>query len=181
LKGKSPYVFRKVGRHWQVVFAGGEPFYLEDTLAAKCSDYLLHHPNNPITSFDLEVEVRSEKGAARARNSIQVDSDARALREYRDELSRMRAEKQRAQAAGQQQGVARLEEDIQALESELRGGGPTDAGERAYDNVRKAFSVLMGHLGRGGPGQRAFGEHLRTHLSIGFECLYSQPEGRIWV
>ena len=36
-----------------------------------------------------------------------------------------------------------LAEDIQAIESELRGGGPADTGERAYDNVRKAFGVLM--------------------------------------
>jgi hypothetical protein len=104
----------------------------------------------------------------------------RALREYRQELSRLQAGKQRALAAGEQEQVARLEEDIQAIESELRGGGPADTGARAYDSVRKAFGVLMEHLRREGPEERAFAEHLSSHLSIGLECLYTQPEGRIW-
>ena len=179
-KAGSAYVFRWTGRDWRVVFGGGEPFYLNDMLAARCADYLLHHPNEPIAAFDLEVVIQAEKGAARARNSIQADSDARALREYRQELRRLQAGKQRALAAGEQEQVARLEADIQAIESELRGGGPADTGKRAYDNVRKAFGVLMEHLSRGGPEERAFAEHLSSHLSIGLECLYTQPEGRIW-
>ena len=179
-EGGPVYVFRWTGRDWKVVCGGGEPFYLENTLGAKCADYLLHHPNDPIASFDLEVEVQPEKREARARNSIQTNSDARALREYQQELRRLHSEQERAQEAGEQAEVARLEEDIRALESALRGGGPADTGQRAYDNVRKAYGVLLEHLGRGGSEQRAFAAHLTTHLSIGLQCLYHQPEGRIW-
>jgi hypothetical protein len=163
-----------------VVCGGGKPFYLENMLAARCSNYLLHHPNELIACFDLEVEVQPEKGAARARNSIQADSDAQALREYQPELRRLQAEKERAQAAGKQEEVARLEVDIQAYESALRGGGPSDTGQRAYANVRKAFRVLMEHLRQGGPEEWAFAEHLHDNLRIGLECLYSQAQGRIW-
>ncbi len=177
---EQKYVFRWTGRDWEVVFKGGKAFYLPDMLAARYSDYLLHNPNDPIASFDLEAEAQPEKAQARAWNSIQADSDARALREYREALGPLRAEKARAQAAGEQEKVALLEEDIRAFESALKGGGRADTGQRAYDNVRKAFRVLMQHLKQGGPEQRAFAEHLRTHLSIGLECLYSQPEGRIW-
>ena len=180
VKTVPAYVFQWTGRDWKVVFGGGKPFYLDDLLAARCSDYLLHHPNDLIACFDLEVEIQPEKGAARARNSIQADSDARALRQYRQELPRVQAEKERAQAAGEQEKVARLEEDIQAFESALRGGGPADTGQRAYDNVRKAFGVLKEHLGQGGPEERAFAKHLSTHLSLGLDCLYRQPDGRIW-
>ncbi len=35
-------------------------------------------------------------------------------------------------------------------------------------------------LSKGGPEEREFAEHLRAHLSIGSECRYSQPKGRIW-
>ena len=163
-----------------MVCGGGKPFYLENMLAARCANYLLHHPNELIACFDLEVEVQPEKGAARARNSIRADSDAQALREYRRELRRLQAEKERALAAGKQEEVARLEEGIQAYESALRGGGPSDTGERAYDNVRKAFGVLMEHLRQRGPEEWAFAEHLHENLRIGLECLYSQAEGRIW-
>jgi len=74
-KAGSRWVFRRAGRHWEVVFGSNKAFYLNDMLAARCADYLLHHPNDPIAAFDLEVVVQAEKGAARARNSIQADSD----------------------------------------------------------------------------------------------------------
>jgi hypothetical protein len=50
----------------------------------------------PISAFDLEVAVQPEKGEARSRNSIQPESDARALGEYRQELRRLQAERQEA-------------------------------------------------------------------------------------
>jgi hypothetical protein len=36
---------------------------------------LLHHPNEPISAFELEVAISPEKGEARATNSIQAESD----------------------------------------------------------------------------------------------------------
>jgi hypothetical protein len=46
--------------------------------------------------------------------------------------------------------------------------------------MRKAVRVVLEQLRSGGPEEQAFAEHLLTHLSIGFECLYSQPQGQIW-
>jgi hypothetical protein len=74
-----------------------------------------------------------------------------------------------------------LEGQIAALESALKAdGGAADTGERARDNVRKAVAVVLEQLSGGGPEEKALAEHLQTHLSIGHECLYSQPQGRIW-
>jgi hypothetical protein len=128
------YVFRWTGRDWKVVFGGGEPFYLEDTLGGRYVNYLVHHPNVPISAFELEVAVQPEKGEARSRNSIQPESDPQALREYRQELHRLEVEK--AQAAGEPEEEARLEGQIEALEAALKGDGGADTGERARDNVR---------------------------------------------
>ena len=178
IRGGPAYVFRKRGRHWEVVCGGGRAFRLRNTLGARYLDYLLHEPNEPIRAFDLEVEVQPEKGEARVRDSFQPESDAHALREYRQELRRLQMET--AQAAGEPEEVARLEGEMEALESALKGADAADTGERAFDNVRKALRVVLEQLRRGGPEEQAFAEHLRTHLSIGFECLYSQPEGRIW-
>ena len=176
----AAYVFRWTGRDWEVIFGGGRPFHLENTLGARYLNYLLHDPNEPISAFDLEVAVQPEKGEARARNSIQPESDPQALREYRQALRRLQAEREEAQAAGEPEEVARLEGEIEALTSALQGAGAADTGERACDNVRKALRVVTEQLRKGGPEEKAFAEHLRTHLSIGFECLYSQPQGRIW-
>jgi hypothetical protein len=172
------YVFRKAGRHWEVVFAGGRAFRLRNTLGARYLDYLLHEPNEPIRAFHLEVEVQPEKAEARATNSTQPESDPKAMREYRQELGRLQMET--AQAAGELEEVVRLEGEMEALKSALKGAGAADTGERAFDNVRKALRVVLEQLRGGGLEEQAFAEHLRTHLSIGFECLYTQPQGRIW-
>jgi hypothetical protein len=179
-EGAPAYVFRWTGRDWEVVFGGGRAFHLPNTLGGRYLNHFLHGPNEPISAFDLEVTILPEKGQARARNSIQPDSDAQALREYREELGRLVAEREAAQAAGEPEAIARLESEIEALTSALQGAGEADTGERAFDNVRKAIRVVTVQLRKGNPEERAFAEHLRTHLSIGFECLYSQPLGRIW-
>ncbi|MCX6928153.1 MAG: hypothetical protein NT154_33825, partial [Verrucomicrobia bacterium] len=97
---KSPFVFRWTGRDWEVVLGGGRAFHLPNVLGSRYVNYLLHEPNVPISAFDLEVAVQPEKGEARCRNSIQPESDARALREYAQELRRLQASRERAQAAG---------------------------------------------------------------------------------
>ena len=177
--GGPAYVFRWTGRDWQVVFDGGKPFYLEDTLGARYVNYLVHHPNVPISAFDLEVAIQPEKGEARSRNSIQPESDAQALRQYRQELHRLQAEK--VEAVGEPEEEARLEGEIETLLSALKEGvRAPDTGERARDNVRKAVAAVMERLTKGGLEQKAFAVHLQTHLSLGHECLYSLPDGRIW-
>jgi len=177
---KSPYVFRKVGRHWEVIFAGGRAFRLRNTLGVRYLDYLLHAPNEPIRAFDLEVEVQPEKGEARSSNSTQPESDPKAKRDYQQALVRLKADVADAQAVGDREAVESLDTEIEALESALKGGGAADTGERARDNVRKALRVVQEQLKSGGPEEQAFAAHLRTHLSIGFECLYTNPQGRIW-
>jgi hypothetical protein len=180
-KGGRAYVFRWTGRHWEVIFAGGRAFRLRNTLGARYLDYLLHKPNEPMRAFDLEVQVQPEKAEARSTNSIQPESDPQAKREYRQELGRLQAERAGAQAAGDRGEVEGLEGQIAALESALKAdGGAADTGERARDNVRKAVAVVLEQLSGGGPEEKALAEHLQTHLSIGHECLYSQPQGRIW-
>jgi len=122
-----------------------------------------------------------EKAEARSRNSVQPESDPKALRQYREELRRLQAETEEAQAAGEQEEEARLESQIAALQSALKsGGGTADTGERARSNVRLAIRTVLARLEKGGPEERGFAAHLRTHLSLGYECLYSQPQGRIW-
>jgi len=175
------YVFRWTGRRWEVVWRGGRPFWLLNTFGARYLNYLLHEPNELIRAFDLEVEVQPQKGSARVVDSIQPESDPQALREYRQELRRLKAERANTLAAGGPGEVEGLDSQIAALELALKGrGAAADTGERARDNVRKAIAVVLEQLKGGGLEEKAFADHLRTHLSIGHECLYSQPEGRVW-
>jgi hypothetical protein len=179
-EGGPAYVFRWTGRDWEVVFGGRRMFHLPNVLGGRYLNHFLHEPNQPISAFDVEVAAQPEKGEARSRNSIQPQSDARARREYGQALRRLQAEREDARGAGELEEVARLEGQIEAVAAALKGDAGADTGERARDNVRKAIAAVRAQLRRGGPEERAFEKHLRTHLSIGHECLYSQPEGRVW-
>jgi hypothetical protein len=179
---KLPYVFRWTGRDWEVVFGGGRAFHLPNVLGARYLDYHLHRPNQPISAFDLEVAVWPEKGEARARNSIQPESDARALAQYREELRQLQAKRKELEAAGDADALEHLDHEVTALETALTASDrAADTGRRAFDNVRKAVGTVWKHLRQGGREERAFEEHLRSQLSIGHECMYSAPEGRLWV
>jgi hypothetical protein len=182
VEGKPTYVFRWTGRDWEVVCGGGRGFHLPNVLGARYLDYHLHRPNQPISAFDLEVAVSPEKGEARARNSIQPESDARALAEYREELGRLQERRKELEAAGDPDALEHLDNEVTALETALTGSDrAADTGKRAFDNVRKAVGTVRKHLRQGGPEEWAFEERLRSQLSLGHECMYSAPEGRVWI
>jgi hypothetical protein len=180
-KGGRDYVFRWTGRDWEVVFGGGRAFHLPNVLGARYLDHLLHHPNEPISAFELEVAVSPEKGEGRATNSIQPESDARALAQYREELQRLQAKRKELEAAADEDGLEHLDNEVAVLAAALNAGrGANDTGERARSNVRLAVRSVKTRLERQRQEEREFAEHLRTHLSLGYECLYRQPAGRIW-
>jgi hypothetical protein len=179
--GESGCWFRRSGRGWEVVFGGGKAFYLEDTLGARYLDYLLHHPNAPISAFELEVAITPEKGQARALTSIQPGLDGQGRREVGQALETLRAKQAAAQAAGAWEEVKRLEGEMKSLATALKGeGGAADTGERARGNVRKDITLVLKRLRGAGPKEQALVQHLDQALSLGYECLYSQPQGRIW-
>ena len=161
-----------------VVFRGGKAFYLPKTLGASYADFLLHRPNRVYPAFEVEVALQAEKAQVRAVNSIQGGSDARACREYRQALERLRRERKEAQKAGDREESERLAEEIQALEAALKGGRASqDTGERARSNVRHAITALRTQLAKREPEARAFGEHLKSDLILGYDCYYRQTEG----
>lgn len=180
-RSDSCYYFRRKGMLWQIVFAGRQPFWFKDSLGIRYLDHLLHHPNEPISAFDLEVAITPEKGELRSRNSIQPESDPRARREYRQALRGLQTERGRAQAAGDRAKLERLQGQIEAIEAALNQRGKnTDAGERARINVHKAIKLVLSNLLSDGEDQRAYARHIQGAVSLGYKCLYNQPQGRIW-
>lgn len=179
-RDEAGFVFRKAGSHWRVVFKGAE-FHIKDTFGARYLDCLLHHPNQTIPAFDLEVAVSPEKADARSRDSIQKERDPEATRAYLRELSRLRLEREEVVEAGMLGEADRLEGEIEAVEVALRGGCRiTDAGERARSNVNKAVAAVRRRLERGEHGEKEFGEHIRRFVSVGYECMYAQPPLVCW-
>jgi len=175
------FLFRPAGSHCDVVFHGSDPFHVRNNLGARYVDYLLHHPNKVISAYDLEVAIQPEKAGARSRNSIQQKVGPEAVRGYLRELDRLRHEREQAQERGEPVEVDRLDGEIGAFEEALVGGGVTgDAGERARCNVSKAIAAVRRELASGGPAEREFCRHIEQFVSLGYECVYNQPEGRVW-
>ncbi len=180
--GESPRcLFQKSGSHWDVRYAGGQVFNMENTLGAKYLDYLLHHPNEPISAYELEIAIQSEKAEARTKNSIQDDLDAKAKREYSCELNELLSEREKAEESPDESKIARLDQEIEFLKTALgKKGQASDSGERARGNVSKAIAAVRQKLSNGDRSEKAFGQHIQQLVSTGYECIYNQPQGRIW-
>jgi hypothetical protein len=174
-------VFAKSGSVWNVTFDGHRPFHLRDTLGAEYLDYLLHHPGESISAYDLEMAIRPEKRAARPKDSVQQTLDADAVRDYLRQLDRLRGRRDEAADDGDLAAVDRLDDEMEAIESELRKNGQApDAGERSRGNVSKAVAAVQQRLLKGDESEKAFGEHLEQFISMGYECIYRQPRGNSW-
>jgi hypothetical protein len=174
-------MFRRSGKFWDIIFAGGRLFHLENTLGARYLDYLLHTANDPILAFGLEVKIEPAKGEARCTTSIQATMDSRMRRDCERALRELRAKKAAAQEKVDQAQISGLDSEILALESALNErSGEDHTGERARGNVRRAIDAVVRKLLKGGADERAFAQHIRDRVSTGYECMYVQPQGRIW-
>ena len=175
------FVFCKAGSHWDVAFDGLTTFHLPDKLGAKYIGYFLNHANEAIAAFDLERVIRPEKAQARAKDSIQGQLDAEAVRQYLRQLDDLRGQRAEAADDGDLATADRLDEEIEAIEAALKQPGQaSDAGERARVNVNKAVTAVLRHLRKGDAAEQAFGRHLEQFLSLGYECSYHQPPGISW-
>jgi hypothetical protein len=181
--GQSTNGVRSFARHgafWKVMFDGNE-LHVAHSLGARYLDFLLHHPNQPISAFELELAIAPEKAAARAVNSYGQGNENDALRRSLRELNRLRVERDEAEQDGHYGKLAQLDADIEALEAQLKQGRTShDTGERARNNVRKAIGAVLRALRSGDAGQKAFAMHLSQFLSTGYTCIYRQSPGCEW-
>ncbi|GEM_PF-1669794 len=179
--GRKASAFQRCGDAWSVAFDGMPAFHLGNSLGASYLDHLLHHPGEPISAYDLETTIHPERLHVRPRDSIQPQQDAVAVKDYLRELERVRGQIEAARETGDRVEQTHLEADLASLEAQLEGRAcAADAGERARNNVRKAVGVLKQRLMRGGKAERAFAEHIKVYISLGYKCIYNQPTGYGW-
>ena len=174
-------VFGKAGTHWDVTFDGGATFHLPDTLGSEYLHYLLHHPGQPISAYDLERTIRPDKAGSRPRDSVQNNLDGDAVRDYLRQLDTLRTQREEAAEDGDWAKADKLDGVIEAIEGELKENRQApDAGERARGNVSKAIAAIQRRLLNGDRAEQAFGQHLKQFVSLGYECVYNQPKGNRW-
>lgn len=175
------FVFSKAGSYWLVTFDGGKPFPLPPTLGAEYLDYLLHHPSDPISAYDLEMVIRPEKAKARAKDTVQNNLDAKAVGQYLRQLDDLRGQRAEAAEDGDLATADRLDEDIDAIEAAMNQPRQApDAGERSRGNVSKAIAAVLRRLRKGDVQEKAFAQHLNQFISPGYLWCYNQPKENRW-
>ncbi len=180
-RAAARHALHHAGKTCRVVFDGSPEFLLEKTLGTEYLDYLLHHPNQPISAYDLEMKIRPDKARIRPRGSIQNNLDPDTIRAYLQRLDKLRPKREVAAEEGNHALVKSLDEEIGALETEVnKNVSASDPGERARGNVGKAISAVKQTLSKGVTYEKAFGEHIEQLVSTGYECIYNQPQGNIW-
>jgi hypothetical protein len=128
----SPYIFRRRGSLWQIRFAGQNDFYLPDRKGAEYLRQLLLSPGKPLEIFDIVARSSAQvchelmttheaiDSGLRLRDSALLTSvgnisDWEAIREYRAEVQRLLAEKEKAQAGNNTVEIAQIEEEISLI------------------------------------------------------------------
>ncbi|MBF6328848.1 ATP-binding protein [Nocardia transvalensis] len=176
--------FRRDGAVWTVRFAD-RTAHLPDAKGLRDLHLLLSHPGHDIPALELvggpgEPTVR----AARSFGAEPV-LDETAKKAYRQRLTALDEQIDRATALGADDRAAELDRERAALLSELRSAtglaGRTrklgDEAERARKTVSARVRDTLRRLDRQHP---ELAEHLRANISLGLVCRYHPHRAMRW-
>jgi hypothetical protein len=183
--------FGRQGDIWTIEYEG-RTLRLRDRKGLGYIASLLSAPRSEIHVLELASPLEPPSGAAaRAEmggNRLHASRpggagpviDARAKEQYRERLEELRADLEEARSFGDPERAENLEEEIDALVTELAravglGGREREVAspaERARVSVTKAIRTAIRQIGDDSP---ALGEHLSASISTGRFCSYAPP------
>jgi tetratricopeptide (TPR) repeat protein len=180
--------FVRDGELWTIAY-DGTTTQLRDTKGLRHIATLLAAPGAEVHVLELvAVAEGSANGAAPAGEDLRRGRpsdlgpliDPHAREEYRRRLEDLREELEEARGFADEERAARVEEEIDALVTELAratglGGRDRPQGspsERARVNVTKAIRTAIKLIERQSP---ALGEHLTASIQTGRFCSYAPP------
>ena len=189
--GRANACFRREGNIWTIEYEG-RTLRLRDRKGLGYIASLLSAPRSEIHVLELataleppsEAADRAEIGGNGLHASRPAGAgpviDAQARDQYRERLEDLRADLEEARSFGDPERAAKLEEEIDALVTELAravglGGREREAAspaERARVSVTKAIRTAIRQIGDNSP---ALGEHLSASISTGRFCSYAPP------
>jgi tetratricopeptide (TPR) repeat protein len=192
-----PRVARE-GEYWTLSFQG-QTIRIKDSKGLGYIDVLLKHPNKEIHAFNLVANnpVGERPAAGSAKVNVSTEGltvshelshsgpmlDDVAKKAYRKRLSDLQEELTECKAAGKEEKACELEEEIDALQSELRralGLRGRDrlagsAAERARINVTRAIKAVISKITE---HDSVLAQHLAMSIRTGVFCSYI-PERKI--
>jgi non-specific serine/threonine protein kinase len=190
-------VFRSDGDYWTVSFAG-KTARIKNVRGLHYIAYLLERANQPVYALDLAVlgrqpgETGMDSAVAR-QESLQVADlkgrgailDERARVEYRGRLRELVAERDEVERLNDYGHLARIDEEIEAIEACLiAGSGPkgrirrwTAPAERARVNVRNSIAKALRTIAQ---HHEPLHRHLQNSIKTGAVCSYVPEQGVGW-
>lgn len=178
--GTHEAVFRREGDYWTVVF-DGRTTRIRDGKGPRYLARLLAAPHQELYSLDLVAGPGGEIHPAAREGGLPV-LDAQARTAYRQRLRDLAEELEEARERNDIGRVSAIEDEIDALTTELTraiglGGRERVAGspaERARVSVTK---VVRGTIRRIAESDPTLGHHLQTTVRTGTFCAYA-PDSR---
>jgi len=187
-------VFHREGEYWTIAYQG-TVCRVRDTLGLRYLAFLLRSPHKQIHVLDLVASVEGplENAAAEGKDPAVLaefgvhvsrlgdageilDSQAKAA--YKQRLEELREDLEEAQAFDNQERIARVQQEIDFLTEEIRGGiglkgrdrRAASAAERARVNVTRAIKAALQRLSI---YHAALGLYLTRTVNTGTFCSYT--------
>ncbi|MFI9554135.1 ATP-binding protein [Nonomuraea endophytica] len=184
LPQRAASVFRLDGDVWTLTFAG-RTAHLPDAKGLRDLRTLMGSPGTDIPAVELLNPAGGAEAVAARRMGGDAVLDDEAKAQYRRRLELLDHEIDRASVRGDDQRVAALDAERQALLSELRKavglGGRSrrlgDEAERARKAVTNRIRNTLRQLDDRHPDLAA---HLRASISTGTTCRYQPPDPVTW-
>lgn len=192
------YAFRRKGDYWSISYEG-RTFLLRDAKGLHYIAHLLRHPGKRFTVFELTAIVNPLASGALGTPSITLDEfqvnsdlgggdvniDAKAMKQYQQEIKRLNNELEIAQQLNDLVRIESLQDEINAIRRQLvldtglggRSRKSLDIGDRARRAVFTTYERALTSILK---NDRKLWQHLRNAIKTGHSLVYDPEEVPDW-
>jgi hypothetical protein len=191
---RNQYAFRRTGDYWQITYED-KTFLLKDAKGLHYIAHLLRHPGSQFTAFQLTTisnpvapDVSGKLNLASDEYEVNHDLgyavfnlDAKALKQYQDELKRLDDDLEIAKQLNDSARIKELEEDIHAIRKQIGLGGRgrklLDNAERARKAVFSSYERALNSILR---NDKKLWHHLHNSIKTGQSFIYDPEQVPQW-
>jgi hypothetical protein len=176
--------FRKRSDRWELWYESGEILYLNDSKGMLYLHVLLQHPGRVYSAADLRFLDAGSGDTPMPLGSVGELTDRKAISAYRERLSAMHGQLDIANENNDLGRMQRAQQEIDALEAELRRCLGRSGQSRVHsdsERARKAVSIAIRRaLARIRAGSPALASHLESSLQVGAYLCYRPQRTITW-
>ena len=178
------HMFVKRGATWEICYQGSVPVSVKASKGMSYIAQLLEFPRRSISSVELQT-IEANIGPRAMRGSKGEIIDIHAKEEYEKLLPTLRASQEQARVVGDMKNVDSLNEQIQAIEDQLRCSTNIRGElrkqldcESARTSVTNAINTAIKNITK---EHQELGVHLRNSISTGHNPVYQSDSNILWV